>query len=90
VKLWRGQPDNWVWKPTEREKARVWLGLAAAFYSLALVAYYSADRSSFGGLLGPFRRLAFNLLGWNGDLVVFAGIGSACLAYGLLKYRAKA
>ena len=33
MKLWRGQPDNWVWKPTARDIARGWIGVGALFLS---------------------------------------------------------
>jgi hypothetical protein len=87
MKLWRGQPDNWTFRPSPRDMARAWVGLGVVFFALAVVAYLSASTSSFTGLLGPLRRLFFNAFGTSGDVILYAGVGTALLFFGVLKYR---
>jgi hypothetical protein len=87
MKLWRGQPDNWSWKPSAREKGRFWLGLAGVSYSLAAVSFLTPGSSSFTGRWGWLHRTFFDAFGPKGDVILFAFIGTACLTYGLLKHR---
>jgi len=87
MKLWRGQPDNWTFKPSPREMTRALVGLGFVFFALAIVAYLSAPASAFTGLLGPLRRLFFDAFGTNGDVILYAGVGTALVFFGALKYR---
>jgi hypothetical protein len=56
---------------------------------MGVTAYLSASRSSFTGPIGWLRRLFFNAFGLNGDIILYVGIGTACVVFGLLKYRTK-
>jgi hypothetical protein len=87
MKLWRGQPDNWKWKPSARDVARLWLGLAACFFVLGYVAWESPSNSSSTGRWSWLKRIAFDLFGPNGDAILFAAVGTTCLIAALLKYR---
>jgi len=87
MKHWRGQPDGWTWKPSPRDTARFWMGLGVVLYSLSVTAYLSPWTSSYMGFLGAARRVFFNIFGTNGDVIVFATIGTVCLVCGVLKYK---
>lgn len=88
MKLWRGQPEYWNWKPSAKEKGRFLLGLAAVFYSLGAVAYLTPQTSSLTGRWGWMHRIFFDVFGPKGDVILLATIGTASLIAGLLKYRA--
>jgi len=79
MKLWRGQPDNWVFRPTPRDVARVWMGLGAFFLVLAWVRSVSPTTSD-TGVLGPLYRIVFSPYGCT-------VIGVLLLVAGVLKYR---
>jgi polyferredoxin len=82
MKLWRGQPENWTFRPTPREVARVQIGLAAVFYAMAWVEYLSPTPPS-----GSITRMVVSLFGPTGEAWFFAAAGTALLFAGLLKYR---
>jgi hypothetical protein len=88
MKLWRGQPDNWKWKPSARETARLLIGFGALFYLLALIAFVEPSGPPSGRrLIAQLRRVAYDALGASGDAIVYAAIGTIFLVGGLLKYR---
>ena len=87
MKLWRGQPDNWAWKPSRADIGRFWLGIAGVFYVLSFVSYASPSASSGTGRWGWLHRLSSSAFGPNGDIILFALLGSVCLLFGLLNFR---
>ena len=86
MKLFRGQPDNWVWKPTLREVGRINVGFAFIFYVFAVCEFYSP--------MSPSRRwawlesLALDVFGPDGKLILLVLIGTALLINGIRKYIA--
>jgi hypothetical protein len=87
MKLWRGQPDNWNWKPSIKEKAIAWLGLGGAFYLGALFDFLSPSQSSRTGRWGWLHEIFFNAFGASGDIVLYSAAGTACVVSGLLIYK---
>lgn len=87
MKLWRGQPDNWNWKPSAKEKAFLWLGFGGVCYLLAFSAYSSPSQSSRTGRWGWLHEIFFNAFGPNGDIVLYSAAGTACVLFGLLSYK---
>lgn len=88
MKLWRGQPDNWKWKPSTREIARFWIGIGAFFYFLGLVAFFEPSGPPSGRrAIAQLRRVAYDALGANADVILSVAMGTICLVYGLVKYR---
>ena len=88
MKLWRGQPDNWNWKPSRRDTAIMWLTLGGIFYVLALSAFLSPSQSSRTGRWGWLREIFFGMFGASGDIVLYSSIGTAFVLFGALKFRA--
>lgn len=89
MKLWRGQPDNWNWKPSGRDTAFLWLGLGAIFYVLALSSFVSPSQSSRSGRWGWLHEIFFGMFGASGDIVLYAGVGTAFMLFGAFKFRAR-
>ena len=87
MKLWRGQSDNWEWKPSTRDIARIWLGLALVFLSLTLVSVLNPSNEPATGRWGWVHRAFQGAFGANGDIVLYASLGGVCLVYGVLKFR---
>lgn len=87
MKVFRCQPDNWRWKPTQRDRVRIWIGIACMCYVLAICGYVyqRAPNSTFR--LGSPIRLAVDTFGPNGHVLFFALIGTACLAAAIRIYR---
>lgn len=88
MKHWRGQPDNWKWKPSGRDVAFSWLGLGAVFLFLALSSFLSPSHSSHTGRWRWVHERFFDMFGANGDIVLYSSIGTAFLLFGALKLRA--
>jgi hypothetical protein len=88
MKLWRGQPDNWHWKPSAKEIARAWIGLGAAFGVFALYSFWFPSQSSRTGRWGWLRQPFFSAFGPPGDVVLYSAIAVAFLVFGIRKYRA--
>lgn len=88
MKTFRGQPENWVWKPTPREVARLWVGFALMFYFLAAQQFYWPGNPQTTGRWGWLHRLALDAFGPSGEFILYALVGSICLAYGVWKYVA--
>ena len=87
MKLWRDQPDNWKWKPTERDVARMWIGLGAAFVVLGLYSLWFPSQSP--GIRWRWLYDVFYIaLGSRGEIVLDSAIGVALLFFGVRKYRA--
>jgi hypothetical protein len=87
MKLWRGQPDNWVYRPSRADKGRFWLGLACVFYVLAVVESTSSSASALGGRWAWLHQMATAVFGPRGDMILFTFIGTACVAAGALYLR---
>ena len=87
MKIWRGQPDNWVWKPTSRDIARFWIGIGIAFFGLGAVHLLSPSPVSRTGLWAWLHIAFFNAFGNNSEIVLFGTLGTACLIYGAAKWR---
>jgi hypothetical protein len=87
MKLWRGQPDNWTWKPSPGDMGRFWLGLAGVSYVLSFAAFASPSASSGTRRLAWLHRLSTNVFGPNGDVILFALLGTVCLLVGLVSFR---
>ena len=85
MKNFRGQPDNWKWKPTNKEIANIWLVFGAIFYLMAFVAFTSPSQTSFTGRWGWLHSIFFNMIGANGDIVLYSGLGTASLLFGVFK-----
>jgi UDP-N-acetyl-D-mannosaminuronic acid transferase (WecB/TagA/CpsF family) len=84
MKLWRGQPENWVWKPTAHEIAYAWIGLGAMFVLLA--AYeFRFPSASHTGRLSWLYNAAIATLGPRGVVILYAAIASAFLIFGIRK-----
>ena len=77
MKVWRGQPDNWSWKPSSTDKARLWLAFAGLFYVLALVT--SPSNSPSAGRWAWLHHLSAKVFGPNGDIILYTIFGTACL-----------
>ena len=88
MKLFRGQPDNWQWKPSNKDTAYLWLSFGAFFYLLAFLAFTSPPQTSFTGRWGWLHTVFFNTFGTNGDIVLYLGLGTASLLFGFLKLKA--
>ena len=88
MKLWRGQPDNWVWTPSRGDKGRLWLGFACVFYFLAVVALSSPSTSRASGRWAWLHSLSTKAFGPSGDIILYVLIGTACLVTGLLYFKA--
>ena len=86
MKLFRGQPDNWKWKPSQRESARIWLGLALVFYVLAAVSYSSTEPSNTTGRWGWLVRMAIDVFGPQGESILYSLEGTAFLIIGIGLY----
>ena len=89
MKLWRGQPDNWIWKPTARDLARIWFGFSVVFFALCVMVMKSPSTFTLTGRWKWLHQLFTNAFGSNGDIILYAGLGSACLICGIIKFRAK-
>ena len=88
MKNFRNQPDNWKWKPTNKDIANIWLGFGAFFYLLAYIAFTSPSQTSFTGRWGWLHLIFFNIFGASGDIVLYSGLGTASLLFGFLKLKA--
>lgn len=80
-------PGNW--KPTNREKGRLWIGFAAVFFALAAVAYTTLSRSPSSGRRGWIRDLFDDAFGQYGDVVLWSFAGASALFYGIVLLRRK-
>lgn len=87
MKLWRGQPDNWIWKPTAREIARAWIGLGAAFAALACYAFWFPSASMQTGRWAWLYKMAIATFGPQGDVILYAIVALIFLGIGVRKYR---
>lgn len=83
MKLWRGQPDSWNWKPSDKDKGRLWLGFSAVALALAANAYLCPSSPPFTGRWGWLHQLFFDAFGTSGDLVMYCLSGAATLAVGI-------
>lgn len=83
MKIWRGQPDSWSWKPSGADKGRLWLGFAGFFYLLGVIAFTSPSSLSHSGRWAWLNNLSAKAFGPSGDIVLYAILGSACLLAGL-------
>lgn len=88
MKLWRGQPENWNWKPSGRDKAFLSLGFGVVFYVLALSYFLSPLQSSRAGRWGWLHEIFFGMFGANGDIVLYTSVGTAFIFFGALKFKA--
>lgn len=88
MKLFRGQPDNWQWKPSNKDTAYLWLSFGACFYLMAFLAFTSPTKISFTGHWGWLHAIFFNLFGANADTVLYASLGTASLFFGFLRLKA--
>ena len=88
MKLWRGQPDNWTWKPSDRDLASMGFGFGACFYLLGLVEFLSPSQSSRTGRWGWLHEAFFRVFGASGDIALYSIVGTAFVLYGFLKFRA--
>ena len=88
MKLWRGQPDNWKWKPSTRDTARLLIGFGAFFYVLGFIALVEPSGPPTGQRpVAQFRRAAYEILGPSSDVILCMVLGTFLLVCGLLKYR---
>lgn len=87
MKLFREQPENWKWKPSNKDTAYLWLSFGAFFYLLAFLAFTSLAQTSFTGRWGWLHVIFINLFGTNGDTVIYSGLGTASLFFGILKLK---
>ena len=89
MKLWPGgQPDNWVWKPTTRDIARAWIGIAGMFVLLASYTYWFPS-ASHTGRWAWLHNMAAAAFGRRGDVVLYSIIAIAFLFFGVRKYRSQ-
>ena len=88
MKLWRGQPDNWNWKPSDNEQVRVWLGIGTCFYLLALSDFLWPSQPRHTGRWGWLHAIFFGMFGSSGDMVLYSSVGTAFVLFGFLKFRA--
>lgn len=89
MKHWRGQPDNWTWAPSRREKGRFWLGFAGVFYVLAILASTDPETRTPNGRWSWLHSVFANAFGQNSDIIVFAILGSACVAASLYHFNSR-
>jgi hypothetical protein len=87
MKVWRGQPDNWTWKPTALELARAWIGLGGFFVLLALYSFCFRPALRGTGRWAWVHKVAFAAFGPHGDIVLYSLVGAAFLFFGIRKYR---
>jgi len=88
MKLWRGQPDGWAWKPTGRDIARAWIGLGVIFLLLALHTLWFPSASSRTGRWRWLIDVFLAAFGPQGQVVLYSIIAAAFLFFGIRKYRA--
>jgi hypothetical protein len=88
MKNFRCQPDNWKWKPTNKDIANIWLGFGAMFYVMAFVAFTAPSQTSFTGRWSWLHAIFFNAFGSNGDIVLYSGLGTVSLFFSFLKLKA--
>ena len=88
MKLFRGQPDNWQWKPSNKDIAYLWLSLGAIFYLMAFLAFTSPPQTSFTGRWGWLHATFFNAFGINGDIVLYSSLGTTSFLFGFFKLKA--
>ncbi len=87
MKLWRGQPDNWMWTPSRVDKGRLWLGFAGVFYVLGILSFTYPESSAPTGRWAWLHNDLANAFGQNGDIALFASLGSACVVASLYHFR---
>lgn len=88
MKLWRGQPDNWKYRPTSRDIAYAWLGIGISSAVLSLYSFLH-PQISFTGRWAWLQQLFFNLVGPNGVAVLFLVIGTAFIAATIAKLKSQ-
>jgi hypothetical protein len=85
MKLWRGQPDNWRFKPTARELAHAWTGIGAMFVVLAF--YEFRFPRSHNERWSWLHDMAIAAFGPRGSVVLYSIIGAAFIVFGIHKCR---
>jgi len=85
MKLWRGQPDNWKFKPTARERANAWMGIGAMFVVMACYEFWFP--SAHTGRWAWLHKMAASAFGPHGNVVLYSIIAAAFLFFGIRKYR---
>lgn len=88
MKVWRGQPENWTWKPSDADKAWLWLGFAGLFYVLSVVESISPSPSPATGRWAWLHNAATAALGAYGEAILFAILGTACVIASLFYFKA--
>ena len=86
MKLFRGQPDNFRWKPSRKDVAFVWLGLGIIALILAAQEYTSPSQSPSAGKLAWLRDIFIESFGSNGGLVMYSSFGVLFISYGIIKF----
>lgn len=83
MKLWRGQPDGWTWKPTRLDKIRFSFGFAAFFYPVAAIEFMWPSTPPHSGRWGWLYRLLSEVPPQNGYLVSMVIVGTFSLVAGI-------
>jgi hypothetical protein len=89
MKLWRGQPDNWSWKPSAKERSLFWFGLGGVCLSAAMNSFLHPGHPPFIGREARLHQLFFQMFGPNGDVILYASIGVVCMVAGFSAYPEK-
>ena len=85
MKLWRGQPDNWTFKPTARELAHAWTGMGGMF--VVMVCYELWFPSAHTGRWDWLHNMAVSAFGPQGSVVLYSIVAAAFLFFGIREYR---
>ncbi len=88
MKNFRGQPDNWKWKPTNKDISNIWLSFGVVFFLMAYVEFTSPSQSSLSGRWGWLHAIFFDAFGTSGDIVLYSGLATASLLFGFYKLKA--
>jgi hypothetical protein len=77
-----GSVSQVKWKPSVKEKGRIWLAFGLVFVALAVVEYLDTSDPSRSGRWSWIKRPFFEAFGDNGDVVLSLIAAMAAIIYG--------